>query len=263
MAEALLGPSFDIHGGGIDLAFPHHENELAQSMCAHPDAGFANVWMHNGMLNIESEKMSKSLGNFFTVRDVLNRNTDGQVIRWVLLSTHYRSPLDWTEQRVAEATTKLTHWRTLKRRLKGIGLPTAFDPNAIDPEVLAALSDDLNTSDALNRRISELMARAQLGSSDASRAAFSTLEFLGFDLERLFEEAIRRSVGRAFDLTERVRVLLERRQQAREKRDFHQADAIRDKLIAAGIKVMDRAGAETEWELGPNFDASKLAAIEP
>ncbi len=99
MSHELLGPSFDIHGGGIDLVFPHHENEIAQSRCAHPEGSFANVWMHNGFLNVEGEKMSKSLGNFFTVRDLLDKGVPGEVIRFVLLSTHYRQPMDFTECR--------------------------------------------------------------------------------------------------------------------------------------------------------------------
>ena len=99
MSYELLGPSFDIHGGGIDLVFPHHENEIAQSRCAHPDGDFARYWLHNGFLNVEGEKMSKSLGNFFTVRDLLDKGIPGEVIRFVLLSTHYRQPMDWTAQR--------------------------------------------------------------------------------------------------------------------------------------------------------------------
>ncbi len=100
MSHELLGPSFDIHGGGIDLVFPHHENEIAQSRCAHPEGSFANIWMHNGFLNVEGEKMSKSLGNFFTVRDLLDKGVPGEVIRFVLLSTHYRQPMDWTEEKM-------------------------------------------------------------------------------------------------------------------------------------------------------------------
>ncbi len=118
MARALLGEAFDIHGGGVDLAFPHHENELAQSVCAHPDEGFARVWMHNGMLNIEGEKMSKSLGNFFTVRDLLDKGIPGEVIRFVLLSTHYRQPIDWTQAKVDEATATFA-MGTLREALDG------------------------------------------------------------------------------------------------------------------------------------------------
>ena len=108
MADALLGASFDIHGGGIDLVFPHHENEIAQIRCAHPEGDFARYWLHNGFLNVEGEKMSKSLGNFFTVRDLLDRGIPGEVIRFVLLSTHYRQPMDLTEAQGDEATGALT-----------------------------------------------------------------------------------------------------------------------------------------------------------
>ena len=113
MAEALLGREFDIHGGGIDLAFPHHENELAQSCCVYGTERMAQIWMHNGFLQVEGEKMSKSLGNFFTVRDLLDRGIPGEVIRFVLLSTHYRQPMDWTERKVDEAERALRRWRAL------------------------------------------------------------------------------------------------------------------------------------------------------
>jgi cysteinyl-tRNA synthetase len=103
MSHALLGESFDIHGGGIDLQFPHHENEIAQSCCAHPEGGFARIWMHNEMLQVEGKKMSKSLGNFFTVRDLLEQGVPGEVIRFVMLSTHYSKPMDWTEKKREEA----------------------------------------------------------------------------------------------------------------------------------------------------------------
>ncbi|HVL22219.1 MAG TPA: cysteine--tRNA ligase, partial [Amaricoccus sp.] len=140
MSYKLLGESFDIHGGGIDLVFPHHENEIAQSMCAHPEGRFANVWMHNGFLNVEGEKMSKSLGNFFTVRDLLDRGIPGEVIRFVLLSTHYRQPMDWTEQKVQEAEQALRLWRMIGPAPLG-GPPPA--------DIVSILSDDLNTPEAI------------------------------------------------------------------------------------------------------------------
>jgi cysteinyl-tRNA synthetase len=113
MSHALLGDSFDIHGGGIDLQFPHHENEIAQSCCAHPEGGFARIWMHNEMLQVEGKKMSKSLGNFFTVRDLLDEGVPGEVIRFVMLSTHYSKPMDWTEKKREEAEKTLRKWRKL------------------------------------------------------------------------------------------------------------------------------------------------------
>jgi cysteinyl-tRNA synthetase len=126
MSHALLGESFDIHGGGIDLQFPHHENEIAQSCCAHPEGGFARIWMHNEMLQVEGKKMSKSLGNFFTVRDLLDQGVPGEVIRFVMLSTHYSKPMDWTEKKREEAEKTLRNGQALDRRLRldsGRGAP--------------------------------------------------------------------------------------------------------------------------------------------
>ncbi|MEM9198858.1 MAG: cysteine--tRNA ligase, partial [Pseudomonadota bacterium] len=151
MAGSLLGETFDIHGGGIDLAFPHHENERAQSLCAHGTETMAQIWMHNGFLQVEGEKMSKSLGNFFTVRDLLDQGWPGEVIRFVLLSTHYRKPMDWTEKAAEEAMKTLRKWRAL-----GAGIePTPSAASA----VADALGDDLNTPLA----IASLHERAREG----------------------------------------------------------------------------------------------------
>jgi len=124
MSHELLGPAFDIHGGGIDLQFPHHENEIAQSRCAHPEDGFAKVWMHNEMLQVEGKKMSKSLGNFFTVRDLLDQGWPGEVIRMVYLGTHYSKPMDWTTEKAKQAEATLRKWRGKLRRL--IAAPSAM-----------------------------------------------------------------------------------------------------------------------------------------
>jgi cysteinyl-tRNA synthetase len=140
MSYELLGESFDIHGGGIDLQFPHHENEIAQSCCAHPEGGFANVWLHNEMLQVEGKKMSKSLGNFFTVRDLLEQGVPGEVIRMVFLGTHYGKPMDWTEKKRAEAEATLRKWR---------GLLTGAKPAEPHEIMITELGDDLNTSKAL------------------------------------------------------------------------------------------------------------------
>ena len=139
MAAELLGERFDIHGGGNDLIFPHHENEIAQSRCMGHD--FAKIWMHNEMLQVEGKKMSKSLGNFFTVRDLLDRGIPGEVIRFVILSTHYRKPMDWTEEKAREAQKRLAKWY---RKTDGV---TASD--TAPANVVGALSDDLNTHLAL------------------------------------------------------------------------------------------------------------------
>jgi cysteinyl-tRNA synthetase len=152
MAHDLLGDSFDIHGGGLDLQFPHHENELAQSHCAHPHGDFARVWMHNEMLQVEGKKMSKSLGNFFTVRDLLDKGVAGEVIRFVMLSTHYRKPMDWTEAKALEAERTIRRWNGYVSNagyttMKAGGNITIGDIPV--PGLFEALSDDLNTSRAL------------------------------------------------------------------------------------------------------------------
>ncbi|MGB4907306.1 MAG: cysteine--tRNA ligase, partial [Tabrizicola sp.] len=163
MAHELLGESFDIHGGGLDLQFPHHENEIAQSACAHPQGDFAHYWLHNEMLQVEGKKMSKSLGNFFTVRDLLDQGIPGEVIRFVLLRTHYRKPTDWTASEREVATHHLENWNRIKRhRLSNPDQP--FDGSRVDTEIVEALADDLNTPLALTR----LFELAKLVSSAAN-----------------------------------------------------------------------------------------------
>ena len=241
MAKALLGEVFDIHGGGIDLQFPHHENELAQSCCVHDTDRMAQIWMHNGFLQVEGEKMAKSLGNFFTVKDLHDRGVPGEVMRFVLLSTHYRAPLDWTEKRVEEAERVLRKWRELA---DGAGQGTP------DPAVVEALADDLNTPQA----IAELHRLA--GDADAAtlRSSAGLLGLLGGELAGW--DRVEIGVG----VAEAIERLLSDRQEARKAKDFARADAIRARLDAAGVVVMDRPNAPTDWELTPQFDPAKLEA---
>ncbi|MBP7000459.1 cysteine--tRNA ligase [Amaricoccus sp.] len=246
MARALLGGTFDIHGGGVDLAFPHHENELAQSACAHPDEGFARIWMHNGMLNVEGEKMSKSLGNFFTVRDLLDRKIAGKVIRFVLLSTHYRQPIDWTQKKTAEAETILRGWAT--------GLTDVEEDADPAPEVVEALADDLNTPAGIT-------ALHQLARSGRLAELRASLALLGFDLRADAGTALGHLGALKAEYEPAVRELLELRREARTARDFRRADELRDGLVAAGVKVMDRPDAPSDWDLGPDFDPAKLEGL--
>ncbi|PQO23289.1 cysteine--tRNA ligase [Rhodobacteraceae bacterium WD3A24] len=169
MSHELLGATFDIHGGGIDLQFPHHENEVAQSCCAHPEGDFARFWLHNEMVQVEGRKMSKSLGNFFTVRDLLDQGIPGEVIRFVMLGTHYRKPMDWTEKRAQEAKATLQRWADFGE---------AGPDGDVDPEVLEALSDDLNTPAAI-ARLNELFKTGKRTSLNASA------RLLGFDLKAI------------------------------------------------------------------------------
>ncbi|WP_111430419.1 cysteine--tRNA ligase [Rhodobacteraceae bacterium DSL-40] len=243
MAHDLLGASFDIHGGGIDLAFPHHENELAQSCCAHPEGSFANVWMHNGFLQVEGEKMSKSLGNFFTVHDLLQKGVPGEVIRFVLLSTHYRAPIDWTEAKVEEATRTLRKWR---------GLTAAAEPSQdVASAVVEALGEDLNTPAA----IAELHRLAGAGDAGGLKASAA---LLGLLTDALGGWAEAPDAGGAVSAL--IETLISERSAARKAKDFARADALRDGFAAAGVVVKDTAQGAT-WELAPEFDAAKLEAL--
>jgi len=237
MAAELLGETFDIHGGGNDLTFPHHENEIAQSRCA--GHGFAQVWLHNEMLLVEGRKMSKSLGNFFTVRDLLDQGVPGEVIRFVMLSTHYRKPMDWTEAKRAEAETTLLKWHT---QVSGA------EHGEVSPQVIRALSDDLNIPGALaelHRLSSDGDAAGLLAS--AKPLGLLAPELAGWD-----------AVGEDTDLL--IDRLLAARSEARAAKDWARADALRDGIAAAGIDVMDTPSGAT-WTRGPDFDPAKLEGL--
>ena len=264
MARDLLGGAFDIHGGGLDLQFPHHENELAQSRCAHPDEGFAQVWMHNEMLMVDGRKMSKSLGNFTTVRDLLDRHVSGDVIRLALLMSHYGKPADWTTDRVEECHGHLANWHRFKDRLERC---TETDPETVaDPDggLVARLADDLNTPAAFSRLV-RLGTDAQLTKDDDApiHAFFASVRLLGLKIEDPDGPArcagIAGSVERA-DVDVTVRHLLDDRARARRERDFARADEIRDALARAGILIADTAEG-ARWEIGPSFDPAKLEEI--
>jgi cysteinyl-tRNA synthetase len=226
MSYELLGASFDIHGGGLDLQFPHHENEIAQSCCAHPEAGFAKVWMHNEMLQVEGKKMSKSLGNFFTVRDLLDQGVPGEVIRFVYLSTHYRKPMDWTAEKAREAEATLRKWRALVAGVEA-GAPAQ--------SVLEALSDDLNTAGA----IAALHDLAREGDAAGLKASAALLGLLEDDLGSWIDAGPDLSA-----LTARLSAL---RADAMTTKDFAPVDALKSALTEAGVEVrMSKAGVELE-----------------
>ena len=238
MAHELLGESFDIHGGGNDLTFPHHENEIAQSRCA--GHGFARVWMHNEMLQVEGRKMSKSLGNFFTVRDLLDQGVPGEVIRFVFLSTHYRKPMDWTDKKRAEAEKTLRKWY---EQIAGA------ETGPVSEAVLALLADDLNTHGVLTEchRMSGANEIAGL------RAA---LEILGLLDQKIPEWAVQK----AFDLSDVEAFLSDARATAMETKDFSQVDRIKAALVDLGIEVqMSKDGVRLTAP--PGFDRAKLEGI--
>ena len=249
MSYELLGESFDIHGGGNDLMFPHHENEIAQSCCAHPEGDFARYWLHNEMLQVEGKKMSKSLGNFFTVRDLLDQGIPGEVIRFVFLSTHYRKPMDWTAEKVREAKDVLHRF---------LGIVAGSQAGDVDPRVIDAIADDLNTSLAITR-LHDLARKSDASSLRAS------LEFLGFDLDTLGDGWTGKSVKTA-DISDAqsklVSELVRERHQARVSKDFARADHIRDALSAGGVIIHDHKDKPATWEISPDFDPAKLEALK-
>ncbi|MGY9021902.1 MAG: cysteine--tRNA ligase [Rhodobacterales bacterium] len=239
MVQEHFGESFDIHGGGNDLIFPHHENEIAQSKCAHPGGSFAQFWIHNEMLQVEGKKMSKSLDNFFTVRDLLNDGIPGEVVRFVLLSTHYGKPMDWTQKKVRDATLTLRKWHALVENVS---------PALLDDVILQNVSNDLNTPGAL-ARMHEL---AKSGSVELLLSAGQFLGLLSPDEHWWFPKEPDDTVKN------KVESLLALRTKAKVNRDFLKADLIRSQLLAAGIEVVDQPGGLSRAVFSSVFDPEKL-----
>ncbi len=245
MAEKHLGETIDIHAGGQDLVFPHHENECAQSACAHDGAPFARYWLHNGFLSLDQTKMSKSLGNVLLVHDLV-KTIPGEVIRLALLSAHYRQPLDWSAETIASARRMLDR---LYGAMRGIDVAAGARAAAEVPQPLVdALEDDLNTPKALAELFA--LARALNKSNDASEmqaiaaqmyAAGDLLGLLGADPEEWFAGEVEGQLSAGA-----IEQLIGERQAAKAERNFERADAIRDQLIEAGISIQDtREG--TTW----------------
>jgi cysteinyl-tRNA synthetase len=231
--------TFDIHGGGIDLVFPHHENEIAQSCCAFGSDRMANVWMHNGFLQVEGEKMSKSLGNFVTIHELVRttkfggRKWPGEVLRLAMLRTHYRQPIDWTVKALEEAEATLDRWYDAVGDVKTNGEP--------DSDVLNALTDDLNTPEA----VASLHRLG--GQASAPERLKTSANLLGLlQQPRSERQAIALSETK-IDAAE-INAIVAERAQARAARDWAESDRLRDRLAALGVAIKDNKDGTTTWE---------------
>ena len=236
MAWKHLGEQFDIHGGGIDLVFPHHENELAQSCCAFHEDRMANVWMHNGFLQVEGDKMSKSTGNFITIRELL-ADWPGEVLRLNMLKTQYSSPIDWTLKGIEESAKTLDDWYWVAADAKGERPSDA---------VIAALSDDLNTPQTI-AALHGLRNGAASGNERGRSEFAASLRLLGFLSETAAQWKARKQQGSGVD-AKQIDGLIADRTAARARKDFKESDRIRDQLAAMGVVIKDSKDGTT-WEI--------------
>ena len=257
MIEAELGFPVDIHGGGHDLIFPHHENEIAQGLCAADgEAGYARYWMHNGFLTLEAEKMSKSLGNVLLVHDLVQQ-VPGEVVRWALLSAHYRAPLDWTGELLEQSRRTLDRIYDALRFLSELDPARAFETISAEPHqgVLQALDDDLNTPLALSL-FGNYVKDVRLSVQNSSTARENVIEalakiaitgrllgFLQTDVETWFKG------GADEELSDCVEALIAQRGEARKAKDWPEADRIRGELAALNVEVLDGPGGTASWRL--------------
>jgi cysteinyl-tRNA synthetase len=236
MSTKYLRETFDIHGGGADLQFPHHENEIAQSTCANPGSHYARYWVHNGFLTVENEKMSKSLGNFVTVHDLLATGFSGEVIRYALLATHYRKPLDWTKKGLADAQKAMNRFYSL--------LNKENDEKELSPpeDFVIALEDDINTPKAL----SLLHHYAQEGDHQSLLAAGKMIGLFYSDIATWNNNPISKTLDN--DSTAIIEKLIAQRSEAKAVKDWKTADAIRQKLLDMEIILEDKPNGVTDWK---------------
>ncbi|MGB9042199.1 MAG: cysteine--tRNA ligase [Pseudolabrys sp.] len=237
MSWKHLGETFDIHGGGIDLVFPHHENEIAQSRCAFHTPVMANFWMHNGFLRVEGEKMSKSLGNFITIHDLL-KDWPGEAVRFTMLQTHYRQPMNWTLAGLRESQKTLDHWYELTADAA---------PGYLCADALDALLDDVNTPKAF-AALHELRGEAAKGVKPAAACLKASAKLMGILQNSVAEWSAFRPASTAVD-EHKVVSLIDARNAARRAKNFKEADRIRDELKAMGVELEDTKDGKTKWKI--------------
>ncbi|HZT25990.1 MAG TPA: cysteine--tRNA ligase [Pseudolabrys sp.] len=236
MSAALLGETFDIHGGGIDLVFPHHENEIAQSRCAFHTKAMANYWMHNGFLQVEGEKMAKSAGNFVTIHDLL-KDWPGDAIRLNMLRTHYRQPIDWTVKGLEESIKTLDGWNEV------VG---GVEPGYLCADAIESLADDLNTPKAIVA-LHELRGEAAKNAKPAAACLKASAQLLGLLQKPTAEWTALRRVSLSIDES-KVIGLIDARNAARKAKNFKESDRIRDELAKMGVVLKDSKDGTT-WEI--------------
>jgi len=244
MAETFLGETFDIHGGGLDLIFPHHENEIAQSECAHGGKPLARYWMHNEFVNFEGEKMSKSLGNFRTIRDVLS-HAPGEAARYAMLTAHHRDHIDFTAERLQQAKQNLDRYYLALRGVAGMVTAGGDLPHA----VCAALEDDLNTPLALTA-LHELLTELNKAETAAEKAGLKSALLAGGLVLGLLQQDPEAWLRGGAQETGEIETLIAARNAARKAKNFAEADRIRTDLALKGILLEDKPDGSTLWRRG-------------
>ena len=239
MARQHLGEVFDIHGGGIDLVFPHHENEIAQSCSAHDTDVMANYWLHNGYLQVEGEKMSKSAGNFFTVNELL-REWPGEALRMAMLMTHYRQPLNWTAAGIKNARATLDNWYRLTADIR------EYHESFLTEEFMEAIEDDINTPRAIGE-LHNLRHKATAGDERARHSLKMCAQLMGLLTQDAEDWFAWRSAETDIDEA-KVEKLIVARNKARREKKFAEADRLRDELADMGVSIKDGPDG-TSWEV--------------
>ena len=233
MSEKYLGKHFDLHGGGLDLIFPHHENEIAQSVCANDNQKLSNYWLHNGYVTVDKQKMSKSLGNFITINELKNKY-NGQVIRLAMLSSHYTQPFDWNENILENSRKSLEKWYEFY----------SDEDESINDANLKYLLDDLNTPLMISN-INDLYKKAKSGDTLSAKQLSSSCKILGLFNQNVEEWKNSKKIGKM--PPQEIEKLILQRNEARAKKDFKTSDKIRDLLVSKGVLIKDKDG-NTLWE---------------